>query len=93
MLSLSPATLLDRLERCDPKPTEYFCHGAERIATTLSLLPPGSGRLLELGCDSHFTLALAEFTNYEIVPQTCPRPFCAAEAAQAETVFQRVQGG
>ncbi len=93
--------LLHRLEAYTPGPTSYFRHGAARITASINMLPPGDGSVLELGCDSHFTLAMSLFTKYTMVPQNSLSPIASRENIenpvvtftrndQVATRFQRV---
>jgi SAM-dependent methyltransferase len=93
MAHLVASELLRRLNEYDPKPTGYFQHGADRIARTIELLPRGEGKVLELGCDCHFSLSLALFTGYEVVPQNSPIPIAAPEdVTNPEVVFTKADG-
>ncbi len=71
--------LLQCLEAYSPAPTEYFRRGAERFTASINMVPDGTGRVLELGCDSHFTLAMSLFTKYTMLPQNSPSPIAAPE--------------
>jgi len=91
---LSAAELICTLEAFDPKPTDYFRHGLARIAQTINEIPPGDGNLLELGCDSHFTLSLLNYTKYNVFPQNSPKPFASPENVDnPEVVFTKRDGG
>jgi SAM-dependent methyltransferase len=78
----SSAELLTRLDHYSPRPTDYFRHGADRVTASLNMLPDGTGTVLELGCDSHFTLAMSLFTKYDVVPQNSPSPIAAPESVE-----------
>jgi SAM-dependent methyltransferase len=78
--------LLSALDRYSPVATDYFRHGADRIAASINMVPPGKGIVLELGCDSHFTLAMSLFTKYTMVPQNSPAPIAAPEDVQNPVV-------
>lgn len=90
---VSTEELLRKLSEFEPEPTDYFRHGAARIAASLSAVPPGSGKVLELGCDSHFSLALSLFSTYDVVPQNRPVPIAAPEAALTASVEFRGRDG
>jgi len=60
------------LTEFDPPPTDFVNMHLPRYAATLNLLPEGTGKLLELGCDNHFTLLLEQFTHYEVRTQNLP---------------------
>jgi SAM-dependent methyltransferase len=60
------------LAEFDPPPTDFVNMHLPRYAATLNLLPDGTGKLLELGCDNHFTLLLEKFTRYEVRTQNLP---------------------
>jgi SAM-dependent methyltransferase len=78
--------LLGLLNQFTPQPTEYFRQGANRIAASINMIPEGQGVVLELGCDSHFTLAMSELTDYTIVPQNSRNPFTGCENVESPTV-------
>jgi SAM-dependent methyltransferase len=78
--------LMQMLDEFTPGPTDYFRHGAKRIAASINMIPEGSGTILELGCDCHFSLAMSELTNYEIIPQNSPSPIACAEDVTDPTV-------
>ncbi|MFM8172446.1 MAG: class I SAM-dependent methyltransferase [Pirellulaceae bacterium] len=85
--------LIRKLDEFSPQPSDYFKHGANRIAASINMLPKGSGRVLELGCDGHFSLAVAELTSYEVFPQNSPNPIAAWEGAATLTQTYTHQGG
>ena len=85
--------LLQLLGEYTPRPTDYFRHGANRIAASLNMIPSGSGKVLELGCDSHFTLAASLTSQYTIVPQNSPRPIAAPENVDDPTIVFTKQDG
>lgn len=60
------------LAEFDPPATDYVKTRLRRFAATLAMVPDGEGRLLELGCDNHFTLLLQKFTRYEVRTQNLP---------------------
>lgn len=55
-----------------PPPTEYARRCITRFSATLNFLPKRDGKLLELGCDNHFTLLLQHFTSYQIQTHNFP---------------------
>lgn len=79
MQPVNDTALLSWLEEFEPGPNAYVRHGLRRMAQTLNSIPSGQGKLLELGCDSHFTLMLSGFTQYQLFPQNLPRPMAAPE--------------
>jgi SAM-dependent methyltransferase len=86
MFVRSDSELMQQLDEFSPGPTDYFRRGAKRIAASINMIPEGNGTILELGCDSHFTLAMSELTNYTIVPQNSPNPIASCEDVQDPTV-------
>lgn len=78
--------LLRVLEEFSPTPTDYFRHGADRIAASINFLPREAGTVLELGCDSHFTLAMSQLTSFTILPQNSPSPIAAPENVEDPTI-------
>lgn len=42
--------------------------------------------MLELGCDSHFTLAMSQLTGYTMLPQNSPSPIAAPENIEDPTI-------
>jgi SAM-dependent methyltransferase len=93
MRSTNSTELLRLLERYSPGPTDYFRHGADRIVASINMIPDGEGKVLELGCDSHFTLAASLLTAYQVVPQNSPRPIAAPENVDDPSIeFSRDDG-
>ena len=85
--------LLRLLENYSPGPTDYFRHGADRIAASINMIPGEQGKVLELGCDSHFTLAASLLTSHQLVPQNSPRPIAAPENVDdPQIVFSKTDG-
>jgi|ERR1043166_7832211 SAM-dependent methyltransferase len=72
MTRVSEAEASAYLAEFDPPPTEYVKTRLRRFVATLAAVPDGEGRLLELGCDNHFTLLLQKFTRYNVQTQNLP---------------------
>jgi SAM-dependent methyltransferase len=60
------------LAEFDPPITDFVNMHMPRYTATVNLLPEGEGKLLELGCDNHFTLLLEKFRRYQVVTQNYP---------------------
>jgi SAM-dependent methyltransferase len=72
MASITETRASAYLAEFDPPPTDYVATRLRRFVATLAMIPDGEGKLLELGCDNHFTLLLQKFTRYEIQTQNLP---------------------
>lgn len=80
------ADLWSWLEQFDPGPTDYVRHGLKRMAQTLRSIPATQGPVLELGCDSHFSLMLTELLGLQVFPQNLPNPIAAPEKMDERVV-------
>jgi SAM-dependent methyltransferase len=96
---LHESQALAHLRMFDPPPTDYVLRGLRRFVRTLQFIPPGTGTLLELGCDNYFSLLLHEFTDYEVRTHNLPdggSGYCGATRFRNKvsgkiTEFQRDQ--
>jgi len=54
-------------EGTEEEMTNYLRHDFKRFLITLNLLPPGNGRLLEIGANPYFTsMLIRKFTSFEL---------------------------
>jgi SAM-dependent methyltransferase len=86
--------LIKTLSAFDPELPEYVRLHAARFAKTITLLPRGPGRVLELGHDSHFSLAVSLLADLEVIPQNSTHPLAGGDTStDPEFVFTPKAGG